>query len=43
MLIDRIHFTPWASLAGGLVLAVLAGMFLFELGEWRAQRAARAH
>lgn len=33
MTIDWIHFTPWASLLGGLLLALAAGLYLFGHGR----------
>ena len=33
MTIDWIHFTPWASLAGGLLLGVAAAMFILVNGR----------
>ncbi|MEO7496558.1 MAG: YeeE/YedE family protein [Massilia sp.] len=33
MTIDFIHFTPWASLAGGLMIGLAAALFLFFNGR----------
>jgi uncharacterized membrane protein YedE/YeeE len=33
MTIDWAHFTPWASLAGGLLIGLAAAMFLFLNGR----------
>ena len=33
MTIDWIHFTPWASLVGGLVIALATALFLFGNGR----------
>jgi uncharacterized membrane protein YedE/YeeE len=33
MLIDWNHFTPWASLAGGVLIGVAAGMFVLLNGR----------
>lgn len=33
MQIDWIHFTPWASLAGGLLIGTAAGLFLLGNGR----------
>ena len=33
MVIDWIHFTPWASLAGGLLLGLAAAMFVLLNGR----------
>ena len=33
MVIDWVHFTPWASLGGGLVLGLAAAMFILLNGR----------
>ncbi len=33
MIIDWTHFTPWASLAGGLVIGLATALFLFGNGR----------
>ena len=33
MHIDGIHFTPWASLAGGFVIALATALYLFGTGR----------
>ncbi len=33
MTIDWVHFTPWASLAGGLVIGLATALFLFGNGR----------
>ncbi len=33
MTIDWLHFTPWASLAGGLLISVAAALYLFGAGR----------
>jgi hypothetical protein len=33
MTVDLVHFTPWASLAGGVVLGVAVAMFLLLQGR----------
>jgi uncharacterized membrane protein YedE/YeeE len=33
MQIDSIHFTPWASLAGGVVIALATALYLFGTGR----------
>jgi uncharacterized membrane protein YedE/YeeE len=33
MNIDSIHFTPWASLAGGFVIALATALYLFGSGR----------
>lgn len=33
MTIDWIHFTPWASLAGGIVIALATALYLFGNGR----------
>lgn len=33
MTIDWLHFTPWASLAGGLVIGLATALFLFGNGR----------
>ena len=33
MMIDWIHFTPWQSLGGGILIGLAAAMLLFSMGK----------